>query len=617
MNDLSAWLRSRSKPVRGYLALTVGLGELAGLLLLAQTALLVQIGNGVIFNHETLASLAPNFLLLITTILVRAVVAWGSRRSGYACSGAVKHTLRGELVRHIAAVGPVNLAGEHAGETANTVVDAVEALDGYYARYLPQRAIASLLPLTVLAVVFPLDWISGITLLVTAVFIPILMILIGEDAHERNQRLWGTLARMSARFLDTLQGITTLKIFGAARREAAIISEISEEYRTSTMSVMRIAFVSALMLELISTVSIAIVAIASGLRMLAGHMAFAPGYFILLVAPEYFLTLRNLGTYYHSRMEAVSAAEHITRVLGLPTAGAAAEAAGVAAGTAPIPAGRADERDVDAFGSPPASGSRSAEEAAGTQATDEMAVFAFVNTGFRYGSDREQVLEDIDLRVQAGEHVALLGRSGAGKSTMINLLLGFVAPSSGQVELFGRGRGPAEQSGLLERISWLPQRPTIFHGTVAENIALGRRDATREEIEQAAELAYAHEFIRRLPRGYETPLGERGRGLSGGQIQRIALARLFLRDAELVLLDEPTAHLDRASEEMVRTSIERLAEGRTLLPVTHRVSSVESVPRIVVLRGGRIAEEGSHDQLSRRGGYYRELVENASEEEIE
>ena len=606
MNDLSAWLRSRSTPVRGFLALTVGLGELAGLLLLAQTALLVRIGNGVIFNHETLASLAPNFWLLIVTILVRAVVAWGSRRSGYAYSGAVKHTLREELVRHIAAVGPIHLAGEHAGETANTVVDAVEALDGYYARYLPQRAIASLLPLTVLAVVFPLDWISGITLLVTAIFIPILMILIGEDAHERNQRLWGTLARMSARFLDTLQGITTLKIFGAARREAAIIEEISEEYRTSTMSVMRIAFVSALMLELISTVSIAIVAIASGLRMLAGHMAFAPGYFILLVAPEYFLTLRNLGTYYHSRMEAVSAAEHITRLLALPTASAATVRPAEAA------AGTVAAVEVGARAVPRPETARQAEPALSV-----VPAFAFLNTGFRYGPDRGRVLEGFDLQVQSGEHLALLGQSGAGKSTIINLLLGFVAPSSGSVELFGRERGADEQPALLERISWLPQRPTIFHGTVAENIALGRAGCSREEIEHAAELAYAHEFIRRLPREYETPLGERGRGLSGGQIQRIALARLFLRDAELVLLDEPTAHLDRASEEMVRASIERLAEGRTLLLVTHRVSSVEALPRIVVLRNGRIAEEGSHQELLRRGGHYLELIENASEEELE
>ena len=205
MKELAGWLRARSRSVRGYLALTVGLGELAGILLIVQTALLVQIGNGVIFDHENLPSLTLYFELLFATIIVRAFVGWGSRRAGFACSGSVKHGLRRELLRHLGSVAPVRLAAEHAGEVSNTLVDAVEALDGYYARYLPQRAIASLLPLTVLAVVFPLDWISGITLLATAIFIPIMMVLIGEDAHERNQRLWGRLSLMSARFLDTLQ----------------------------------------------------------------------------------------------------------------------------------------------------------------------------------------------------------------------------------------------------------------------------------------------------------------------------------------------------------------------------------------------------------------------------
>lgn len=576
MKDLSSWLRLRSKTVRGRLALTVGLGELAGVLLIVQTALLVRIGNGVIFGHETLVSLTPYFGYLLVTILVRSVVAWSSRRAGFACSGSVKHSLREELLQHLGRIGPVTLGGEHAGEIANTAVDAVEALDGYYARYLPQRAIASLLPLTVLAVVFPLDWISGITLLVTAVFIPVMMILIGEDAHERNQKLWGKLSVMSARFLDTLQGVTTLKIFGAAKREGKVIEDISEEYRHSTMSVMRIAFVSALMLELISTVSIAIVAIASGLRMLAGHMPFAPGYFILLIAPEYFLTLRNLGTYYHSRMEAVSAAEHIVRILRIPP------------------------EDKNPLGAP----ARNAAKVAPASLT-------FRDVGFGYTDERGKVLTDIDLDIAPGEHLFIVGKSGVGKSSLLALVLGFARPTRGRLLIDGSELPLMDREEHLRRISWLPQRPTIFHATVAENIAIGRPGASREEIERAAELAYAGDFIDYLPHGYETQLGERGQGISGGQAQRIALARLFLRDVSLVLLDEPTAHLDPESEARVNESITRLAEGRTLLTVTHRIDNIEASRRVVVLERGRIVGDTT------RAAIRRELSESIGEEGLE
>lgn len=609
MEQIAGWLRARSKPVRRYLFLTVGLGEAAGLLFIVQTALIVRIGNGVIFLHERLSSLVLVFCLLPAAIGLRALSIWASRRAAFACSGSVKHGLRRELLARVAAAGPIALAGEHAGEVANTVVDAVEALDSYYARYLPQRAIASLLPLTVLAVVFPLDWISGVTLFVTALFIPVLMILIGEDAHERNRRLWGKLSQMSARFLDTLQGIPTLKIFGAARQEARIIAAISEDYRHSTMSVMRIAFISALMLELISTVSIAIVAIASGLRMLAGHMPFAPGYFILLLAPEYFLALRNLGTYYHSRMEAVSAAEHIVRLLApVPMVNDGVNEAARKGTTAAVTAGNRSERGTVAADSLTAPGDDTRRRRGGGVA------LSFRDVGFSYATDRGIVLDGVSFEVGAGEHLALVGRSGAGKSTLLAMLLGFASPTSGRLLVDGDLLSAEGRSAWLERVSWLPQRPTIFHGTLAENIALGRPDVSRKEVERAAERAHVDEFVERLPQGYETRLGERGQGLSGGQIQRVALARLFLREADLVLLDEPTAHLDAESDTLVRSSIAELAEERTLLLVTHRVRSVTAFDRVLVLSAGRIAEEGRPAALIERGGLYAQMTERLEEE---
>ncbi len=314
MTSTSTWLRGRSRPARPNLALTVALGELSGILLILQTSLLVQIGNGVMFGGRTLRGLLPFFAALLGVVLLRAVVTWGSRRAAFECASGAKQTLRRELGGHLQSIGPIALAGMRAGEIAHTAVDAVEALDAYFSKYLPQRAIATLLPFTILAVVFPLDWISGLVLVLTAVFLPLNMIVIGEESHARNQRLWGKLARMSGHFLDALQGLATLKMFDASRREAEEIARTSEEYRGMTMSVLKVAFLSSFMLELISSVSIALVAILSGLRLLSASMQFAPGYFILLIAPEYFLTLRTLGTFYHSRMEAVSAADQV-RVL--------------------------------------------------------------------------------------------------------------------------------------------------------------------------------------------------------------------------------------------------------------------------------------------------------------
>ena len=311
MATTPSWLGRRGKPARPRLALTVGIGEAAGILLVLQTGLLVKIVDSVLFHHAAVASLIPFFAGLLGVIVLRALATWASKRSAYAVASGVKQSLRAACVERLREIGPLGLAGMSAGEVAHTAVDAVEGLDAYYSKYLPQRAIASLLPFTILAVVFPLDWISGLILVLTAVFLPLSMVVIGEESHERNRKLWGKLARMSGRFLDVLQGITTVRMFDAARREAREIERASEEYRVLTLSVLRVAFLSSFMLELISAVSIAIVAVVSGVRLLAGSMSFGPAYFILLIAPEYFLTLRTLGTFYHSRMEAVSAAEQV------------------------------------------------------------------------------------------------------------------------------------------------------------------------------------------------------------------------------------------------------------------------------------------------------------------
>ena len=443
---------------------------------------------------------------------------------------------------------------DHRFYAGNENVDAVESLEGYYAGYLPQRAIATILPFTVLAVVFPLDWMSGLVLVLTAVFLPLSMIVIGDEAHARNQRMWATLARVSGRFLDALRGLATVKMFGASRREAQEIARRSDEYRLATMSVLRVAFLSSFMLEFITAVSIAIVAVLTGLRLLSGAMPFAPGYFILLVAPDYFLTLRTLGVQYHARMEAAGAADLIRGLLG--------KMGGQVGGGVPLAAAPPVQAAVSLAAAPPAQ----AVAASGTARRGGALEFRDVSVSH----SGRRVLEGLSFSVAAGERVALVGPSGCGKSTIINVILGFVTPEGGTASIDGRDIRLIGQGELHGGLAWLPQRPTLFHASVRHNIGLGRPDAGGRELEAAARLAHVDEFAESLPSGLDTVVGEGGQGLSVGQVQRIALARLFLRSPRLILLDEPTAGLDATSEALVNASILELAEGRTLLMATHR-----------------------------------------------
>jgi ATP-binding cassette subfamily C protein CydD len=535
------------------LVATVCLGEASGILLILQTALLVRIGDGVIFARLSPAALGPTLAGFLAVVALRVVAAWALRVAAFSCASAVKRSLRAELTATLDRIGPIELAGRHAGEIATTYVDAVEALDPYFSRYLPQRVMAALLPLTILAVVFPLDWISGLVLVLTAAALPLNMILIGQEAHLRNQRLWATITRMGGRFLDLLRGLATLRVFGAAGRAADEVARSSRLYRTETMSVLRIAFLSSFVLELLAAVSLALVAVICGFRLLAGSMTFGPGYFILLVAPEYFLTLRALGTHYHARMEAMSAAEHVQRLMAA---------------------------------APPAAAVPRAQSAAFMARRPPSPRIAFRDVCYRYPTG--PVLDNASFDLAPGEHLALVGESGSGKSTILHLLLGLLRAQSGDVLVDHLPLGDLPLPAWHRSIAWLPQRPTMFHGTIRSNITLGLPDAGIEETRDAAGRAYVAEFADRLPRGLDTPVGEGGQGLSSGQIQRVALARLFLRAPVLVLLDEPTAHLDPASASMVNDSIRLLTAGRTTILATHRPDEAAAMAGTVVLRDGRL-----------------------------
>lgn len=555
------------------LVLTIGLGLLGGIAIVGQAGLLSRAVSQVFLDGYTLSQVSRLLLAFLVLSLVRAAFTWGGEVAANAVAAHVKRDLRAQLAAHLLALGPAYIRGERSGELTNTVVEGVEALDAYFRQYLPQLALAALVPVTVLFFVFPIDWVSGLIMLLTAPLIPVFMILIGGVADALTRRQWTSLSRMSAHFLDMLQGLATLKLFGRSREQIRAIARMSDQYRHATMGVLRVAFLSALVLEMVATISTAVVAVQMGLRLLYGHLSFEQGFFVLLLAPEFYLPLRLLGTHFHAGMQGVAAAQRIYEVLGTE---------------ARVKAG--DELD-------PA-----------TSTSTLTLNLNLKDVHYAYDDGQRPALNGLSFDIFAGEKVAIVGPSGAGKSTVASLLLRFIDPDRGTISVDGRPLSELPPRAWRQQVAWVPQEPYLFHTTVAENIRLARPGATSEEVEHAARQAHAHAFIRALPQGYDTVIGERGARLSGGEAQRIALARALLKDAPLLILDEATANLDPEIEAQVQEAMERLLQGRTALIIAHRLGTVYRAGRILVMDGGRIVEEGSHGALLRAGGVYRRLV---------
>ncbi len=563
------WLNHTAHDVRRPLVTAIAGGSLNGGLLIVQAMLLAHLIDRTIFKHMPVASQLVPFAALAGVFLLRTVCVHAGNRAAGRAGLTVKTQTREALVEHIHALGPAWSTAREPGALANTVVDGVEALHDYYAEYLPQASLSVIVPLAILVIVFPVDWISGLILAGTAPLIPLFMVLLGKGAAALNERQWARLTRLSAHFLEVLSGLGTLKAFGAARGEIKLVERLSEDYRRSTMKVLRVAFLSSFALEFLATVSIAMVAVLVGFRLLWGEVAFSAGLAALLLAPEFYLPLRKLGNAYHARLAAVAAAEDIAEILQTPP--------------------------------PELGGTRSFHP-------DKAFPVVFEQVDFAY-TEGQRVLHGVSFEVLAGQHVALVGPSGAGKSTLLYLLLGFACPGAGQILAADEPLAELDPADWRRNIAWVPQRAHLFPGSVADNIALGSETASRAAIVAAAEKAQADTFISRLPNGYDTLLGENGAGLSGGEIQRIALARAFLRDAPLVILDEPTASLDLASEAAVNTAIETLARGRTMITVAHRLHTVRKADRIVMLDAGRIVAEGTHEYLAGTEGPYRQLLD--------
>jgi ATP-binding cassette subfamily C protein CydD len=563
------WLRGQARLARRPISLAVALGVLSGLLLIPQAWYLAHAVNAVVLQHASLAEVLPWLWPLPAFFALRFGVMRVSEQVAMRAAILVKGNVRSDLVRHLQALGPAYVQNHHSGELAVAAVDGVEALEPYYARYLPQMALVALVPLSILAFILPLDWISGLVLLVTAPLIPVFMILIGGGAERLNRRQWRQLARMGAHFLDVLQGLTTLKLFNASRREAQLIARISDDYRRSTMSVLRVAFLSALALEFFATVSIAVVAVLIGFRLLHAQMGFEAGFFILLLAPDFYLPLRTLGAHYHARMEAIGAAERIVEILEAPLPQMAQTRARPLLG-----------RDIE---------------------------IRFEDVHYVYEPGRE-ALRGASFALAPGRVTALVGPSGAGKSTALNLLLGFVRAQRGRVLVGGHDLIQLNPDHWLSGVAWLPQRPHLFRGSVLENIRMFDETIGFAAVRASAQKAHAEAFIESLPQGYETEVGERGQNLSGGQVQRLALARAFLKDAPVLLMDEATSSLDPETEALITEAIAGLAQARTVLVVAHRLRTVRNADCIVVMDGGRVVEEGTHEVLLRAQGSYARMV---------
>lgn len=529
-----------TRATRLFLVAVVGLGGVGALLVIAQAMLVAEIVVGAFQHGLGVAELRTPLVLLAAVSAGRGLVAWLTELAAHRASAAVKSELRGRLLERATALGPGWLSGQRTGSLVALATRGVDALDDYFSRYLPQLGLAVVVPVAVLARIVTEDWVSAAIIVGTLPLIPVFMMLIGWATQSRMDRQWRLLSRLSGHFLDVVAGLPTLKVFGRAKAQAESIRRITGEYRQATMRTLRIAFLSSFALELLSTLSVALVAVTIGMRLVHGEMHLYDGLVILILAPEAYLPLRQVGAQYHAAAEGLAAAEEIFSVL---------ETEVPASGTAAAPAG----------------------------------ALAFERVTVRYPGRSGDAVTDVSFEVAPGETVALVGPSGAGKSTLLNVLLGFVRPAEGRVRIGGADLAEADLEEWRSRIAWVPQRPQLFAGTITENVRLARPDADEGAVRRALADAGALDFVDALPLGADTVLGEDGAGLSAGQRQRLALARAFLADRPVLLLDEPTAALDGATEAEVVAAVRRLAAGRTVLLVVHRPALLGVADRVVRL----------------------------------
>jgi ATP-binding cassette subfamily C protein CydD len=537
----SRWLMSQKKLAQPWAQTCVILGLLNVLLLIIQLHWIALLIEHVFLQGANQKAIFAGLCLILGLIGLRAIVAGLKEFCGFKAGALIRQNLRMQIIQQLEKLGPILGKQKQSGAWLSAALEQIEALQSFFAQYLPQMSLCVLAPLMIVGVVFWLNWLAGLILLIAAPLIPLFMALVGMGAASINQKNFQALARMSSHFLDVLQGLNTLKLFDRSRAETAKIYAVSEAYRKTTMQTLRIAFLSSGVLEFFAACSIALLATYLGLSLLHAIHIGQPlnlyrALLILLLAPEFFLPLRELSAYYHAKAAAVGAAEELTPLLLQPPSSA----------TSP-----------------------------NLMSVDSDAPYAIdcQQLVFTYPQNMTPTLNQFSLQVKPAEHIAIIGKSGCGKSTLLHLLLGFLTPTAGNIIC----KSP------LHKIGWLSQQPMLFRGTLRSNLLLANPDATEDDLWQALQQAAIKATVQSLPLGLDTKIGEQNQGISGGQAQRIALARLYLQNPDIVLLDEPTAHLDTENALAILDSIQQYTQDKTLILVTHRLEPLLNMDRVVTL----------------------------------
>jgi len=565
---LTPWLKGQKTHAQGRLSKAIALGSLNGLLMIVQTALLAFLINQLVFSALELGIAVA---AIIGVIIARAMLGYASQCYSSRGALAIQSHLRSQLLARVVSLGPAYTQRHGSAKLSLMLHQGVDSLEDYFAGYLPVVAYCAVIPLAILVAVFPVDWKSGLVLLLTAPMVPFFMILIGHKAQRLNQQHWQRLLRMSSHFLDIIQGLTQLKVFNASRREIEAVKAISDDYGDQTMAILRVAFLSSFMLEFLASISIALVAVILGFRLYYGSVDYVFALWVLLLAPEFYLPFRQLGAQYHAKMAGVSAAADMVELLNQPLS---------------IP-------NAEQFSAP-------------FELRLKQVDFSYPN--------RPSTLNDINLTLSEHGLYAIIGESGAGKSTLVDLILGFIEPDDGTITINGEALNAGNRDSWLHHCGWIAQQGYVFYGSLAFNVALSD-DGDSDRIQRALAQAGLTDFVAQLEHGLASHVGEGGAGLSGGQAQRLALARAFYRQPSVLVLDEPSSHLDRATEQIVSEAITQYAKTHLVVVISHRLKTVEAAKEIIVLSQGRVIEQGNHQALLRAQGYYADLLSPAFSEE--
>lgn len=572
---LFKWLRNQQKIIKKQLGLTIILATFSSLILVAQTWLLATVLQSLIMENTDRSQLLPHFAALILCFALRALILWFREKIGFQSGQQLRRHIRQQILAKIHQVGPATINHKPAGSWASIMLEQVENLHNFYARYLPQQTLSVIVPVIILIAVFPLNWAAGLILLFTAPLIPIFMILVGIAAADSSQRNMETLSRLSAQFLDRLQGLETLRIFNRTSEQTQHIEDSTEAFRETTMDVLKLAFLSSAVLEFFTSISIALMAVYFGFSYL-GELDFGTydsslslfvGFFCLILAPEFYQPLRDLGTYYHDRSAGIGAADVIVDFL---------------------------EQDYITAQS----------ESSHQQLDAQSEVEICAENVIVLSPQGQPLTQALSFHLAPNSHTALVGQSGAGKTSLVNVLLGFLA-YQGSLKINGIEFRELDLTQWRKQVAWVGQNPLLLQGSIRENLLLGDIQASNQQIEQALAQAQAKEFTDKL--GLDHEIKEGGIGLSVGQAQRLAVARALLRQGKLLVLDEPTASLDAQSENLVLQALQQISGKQTTLMITHRIEDLKQCDQILVMQQGQIIQQGTFAQLQDQG-FFAELL---------